>query len=246
MISGLSVNKAQKTQTVLHVADGLSGASAALGERLEELAVEEVRVPDLYRGLARFCKLAVDLKAAFVCVDGTGDELFEFVQLAHNAHPDVPLFVYGEHLDAGLLDSLVAAGVAGEADVQSLAHITQDVSAPTSGSGSFAEDSSCSAVDDDAASDADHDDGSSATQTPRFPWQDYADRPSRTGPSTRDVKADEPPSPGSDEGESPGASAHRQSHGTDDLSHIPLLTEEELRMLIYDDDDSPDPSATDH
>lgn len=217
------------TPTILFVGDACDLRQQPWIDRLEQGGFQVERACDVYLALARLGRSTVNAAAVIVCVDSLEPSEFEFFELVSRYHRPTVAYACGR---PGAEDQCQAALLAGAREVLTaerfesfLLELRQDL-----------EEADVSAEEpEEAIPEEEVDEASPSTPSPepvRVPWHKRADSPARTPPSCRHLT---PPKPI----EEPTDVIRENAMGSDeeeaDFFDGPLLSAEELELLMSDD-----------
>lgn len=231
---------------VLHIRSGESRHVASISALLDESGTGVETCGDVYAALARLCApprtVSIEpssIRAVVVDISVLGTAEMEFFSLLARSKPGLPVYVYGpDHLEARITEALNrgAAGVATEKTVRSLAASASSVLEEAEQSSETVhvadalepapvENTTTEPVFTEDLEDEPDERNDEIEMPPRLPWLRNADAPSRIGPRRpSNERADTPDT---------GEVADKQRPST---RYEPLLSEEELRVLLGDDD----------
>ena|GEM_PF-6308127 len=203
--------------TVLCVGDAEAPDQHPWPERLAQAGLRAERVSDVYLALARFRRGRVDPIAVIVCVDFLGPAEFEFFGLVARYHRQTAVYACG---CAEAADKLEAALQAGAREVLTPARFEKLLRELGPGPEGTVE-----AVGETPRS--------VAAAPVQVPWRKRVGAPVRTPPSRRERTAPGRPAPESAEPAAEGAKPDDEPKA--DVFDGPLLSPEELDLLMSDD-----------
>lgn len=217
------------TRRVLHVVGSPQAGPKSVADALRLAGIEVEWCPNVFRALARLRKFgAKRFDAAVVCLDDLTEPEYEFFALARRGSTAIPMFVHASGRSKKLIERAKRMGATGEVDVtlSALRTIWGPSSEPPRSGDQGA------GADGEQAFTAQPDSAGSV----RVPWVADPDRPRRGRP--------EPAATGerkervSRREASPGdGRVDRGAAGIDDDVDAPLLTPEEMELLLSDDAD---------
>ena len=219
--------------------------AASVDALLESASLRVAACPDVYRGLARLLSAGPETPVAvIVCVDELSPGEMEFFSIVAGRRQASLVYVYGLPRCESKLTQAVGLGAAGrvtEEVIRRLAAVDTPPSVPATrdqppqesvaGDRPVTDETVPSDQPSELGPEAQPDDSEQAV---RVPWLRYTDRPARTGPGNQ-------PPPSAEDPAEPGPEVPTRT------SPEPLLTDEELRALIGEDDiaalapEQPDP-----
>ena len=203
--------------TILCVGDARAPDQQPWPERLEQAGLRAERVSDVYLALARLGRHRVDPVAVIVCVDFLRPSEFEFFELVARYHRQTAIYACG---CAEAADKLEAALRAGAREVLTPARFERLLQELGPGP-------------EESVEAADEAPRSAAAARAQVPWRKRAGGPVRTPPRRR-----ERPEPDQSVPEPAECAAEEARPGNEaeaDIFDGPLLSPEELDLLMRDD-----------
>lgn len=214
------------TRRVLHVVGSPQAGPKSVADALRIAGIEVEWCPDVFRALARLRKFGTKrFDAAVVCLDDLTEPEYEFFALVRRRSTAVPVFVHASRRSKELIERAKRMGATGEVDVtlSALRAVWGPSNEPPPSGDQEA------GADREQAFRAQPESSGSV----RVPWVTDSDRPRRGPP--------EPAATGerkervSEREASPGdGQVDRGAAGIDDDVDAPLLTPEEMELLLKD------------
>ncbi|MFH0983408.1 MAG: hypothetical protein V2A79_17965 [Planctomycetota bacterium] len=203
--------------------------------RIEAAGLHSERVDDVYVALARLGRGKVNPAAVVVCVDFLDPSESEFFELVTRYHRGVPVYACGCPEAAEKLDAAMRAGARAVLTPEQLEKLAQELGgseASAAVSPGPTEPLERPSVEQPATEATDPTAPASPTGI-RVPWRKGADAPIRTPPTRHPGTRLEPP--GHESRDRVAESAKRDEDPEAALFDAPLLSPQELELLLKDD-----------